>query len=143
MVTIKSSGKQRSIFERKQREIIDADGDEPIVSKIYRVILNGGIRWNSTYLMIKRGILLKDAIATYQTDSEAVYNPKDALEKNDWLVLTELRDLLEPIYEASLHVQSTPSHSQTHGALHEVLTTMDYVLTHLERAKDSETQGGN
>lgn len=139
MVTIKGSRKQREIFERKQRKAIDEAGDEPVVTKIYRVILNGGIRWNSTYLMIRRGILLKDAIAAYQLDDDAVFNTKDSLDKDDWLVLVELRDLLAPIYEASLHVQSTPSHDQTHGALHEVLTSMDFVLTHLERAKDSET----
>lgn len=48
--------------------------------------------------------------------------------------------LLKPIYMASLFVQSTPDHlEQRHGALHEVLTLMDWLLTHLEAAKTSET----
>jgi hypothetical protein len=60
--------------------------------------------------------------------------------KDDWIQLTEMLALLEPIYEASLHVQSTPDHlQQTHGALHEVLTSMDYILTTLEAAKNTTT----
>jgi hypothetical protein len=51
-----------------------------------------------------------------------------------------MRALLEPIYKASLYVQSTPDHrDQRYSALHKVLTTMDFILTHLERAKDSPT----
>jgi hypothetical protein len=51
-----------------------------------------------------------------------------------------MRALLEPIYKASLYAQSTPDHrDQRHSALHEVLTTMDFILTYLERAKDSPT----
>jgi hypothetical protein len=90
--------------------------------------------------MIERAILLKDAISLYQGNTEAPIDPRDELTGSDWLELSEMRALLEPIYKASLYVQSTPDHrDQRHGALHEVLTTMDFILTHLERAKDSPT----
>jgi hypothetical protein len=36
-----------------------------MTSKIYQAVTNGGIRWNSTYLMIERVIPLKDAISLY------------------------------------------------------------------------------
>jgi hypothetical protein len=65
MVHIKANNQRREIFEGKQREVIQEVGDELITSKIYRAITNGGIRWNSTYLMIERAILLKDAISLY------------------------------------------------------------------------------
>jgi hypothetical protein len=52
MVYIKANNQRREIFEGKQREVIQEVGDEPITSKIYRAVTNGGIRWNSTYLMI-------------------------------------------------------------------------------------------
>lgn len=56
-------------------------------------------------------------------------DPKDALTYDDW------QELLEPIHDCSLNMQST-SFTGGHGALHEVLTTMDYLLDHLEAYKD-------
>jgi hypothetical protein len=51
-----------------------------------------------------------------------------------------MRALLEPIYKASLYVQSTPDHrDQRYSALYRVLTTIDFILTYLERVKDSLT----
>jgi hypothetical protein len=42
---------------------------------------------------------------------------------------------LEPIHDCSLNVQFK-STTGSHGALHEVLTTMDYLLGHLESTKE-------
>lgn len=140
VVHIKANNQRRELFERKQREIIDVAGDEPVTSKIYRAVINGGIRWNSTYLMIERALLLKDAISLYQSSDESNCDRDDLLDKQDWLQLSELHALLKPMYRALLHVQSTPDHlQQKHGALHEVLTTMDFLLSHLETAKAKET----
>lgn len=65
-------------------------------------------------------------------------NKDDLLERKDWEELQQLRDLLEPIYEVSMHVQSVGT---TAGALHNTLTSMDYLLHHLEttRAHSSTT----
>lgn len=94
--------------------------------------MNGGIRWNSIYLMIKRAILLKEAIHNYQEDPETKMPCEDYLTTNDWLELRELNTLLEPLHEASIRVQNKGT---KHGALHDVLTIMDYCLTQLESAK--------
>jgi hypothetical protein len=89
--------------------------------------------------MVKRAIKLKNAIQLYQNNDDDL-DEADDITKDDWIQLTEMLALLEPIYEASLHVQSTPDHlQQTHGALHEVLTSMDYILTTLEAAKNTTT----
>ncbi|KAM0690097.1 hypothetical protein Q7P36_008864 [Cladosporium allicinum] len=71
--------------------------------KIYRVVVNGGIRWNSTYLMIERAMLLKDALYLYWDDHHSETDAADYLTSED--------------------------------CLYEVLTSMDFILTHLKSAK--------
>lgn len=85
--------------------------------------------------MIDRAILLKDAIYLYQHDLDAECDSEDHLYHEDWLQLVEIKDLLQPIYLASVEVQSNGT---KHGALYEVLTTMD-CITHLEDAKQRLT----
>jgi hypothetical protein len=79
--------------------------------------------------MIERAIHLRDALTLYQTQEESDMHADDLLTKDDWEELAHLRDLLEPIYEVSMHVQSVGT---TAGALHSTLTSMDYLLYHLE-----------
>jgi hypothetical protein len=135
MIYIRTNNKRQRLFESRQQDVID-DDSEPLNSRIYKAVANGGIRWNSTYLMIERAILLKDAIQLYQTDSDAEFDEADLLTSKDWLQLSEMKALLEPITEASKRVQTKGT---KHGALHETLTTMDYILTHLEGIKDRLT----
>jgi hypothetical protein len=52
--------------------------------KIYRVVVNGSIRWNSTYLMIERAMLLKDALHLYQDDHHSETDAADYLTSEDW-----------------------------------------------------------
>jgi hypothetical protein len=127
IVHIKANNKRMELFEAKQREAL------PHCHAVYRAVLNGGIRWNSAYEMINRAIKLKDSLMLYQEhhhSDEAL----EALAYDDWTELTHLHTLLEPIHECSLNVQSA-SLDGGHGALHEVLTTMDYLLDHLEETK--------
>lgn len=125
---IKANNRRREVFEAKQRELL------PDARQVYRAVINGGIRWNSAYDMINRAIKLKDSLTLYQGHFHADMDSKDVLTHDDWQELTHLQELLEPIHECSLNVQST-SDDGGHGALHEVLTTMDFLLEHLEGAK--------
>ena len=52
------------MFESKQVEVI-SNGQETSHKKILRLVNNGSIRWNSTYLMIERAIHLRDALMLY------------------------------------------------------------------------------
>lgn len=136
MIHINTNGKRRGLFESRQREVIDEAGGDPLNTRIYRAIVNGGIRWNSTYLMMKRAMLLRDAIHNYQDDPGSEFDHADYLTQQDWLQLREMLALLQPLFEASERVQTQGT---THGALHDVLTTTDYCLTHLETAKNKLT----
>jgi hypothetical protein len=133
VVHIKANNARVGVFESKQQEIIDDDDSHH--TRILRLVTNGGIRWNSTYLMIERAIYLKDALTLYQdhVDVASTIPEEQRLDRHDWEELIDLKDLLAPIYEVSLQVQSVGT---TAGALHNTLTTMDYLLTHLETRRN-------
>lgn len=124
---IKANNSRIALFESKQTETT-ADR-ESSHTRILRLVNNGGIRWNSTYLMIERAIHLRDALTLYQSHEEATVQQGDQLDRDDWEELGHLKDLLAPIYEVSMQVQSVGTSA---GALHNTLTSMDYLLTHLE-----------
>jgi hypothetical protein len=127
---IKANNRRRTLFESKQAEANAESGDgETSHAKILRLVNNGGIRWNSTYLMIDRAIHLRDALSLYQDHPETGLDDGDLLSKNDWEELGYFRDLLKPIHEVSMRVQSVGTNA---GALHNTLTSMDYLLHHLE-----------
>jgi len=73
-------------------------------TRILRVVTNRGIRWNSTYLMIKRAINLKDALTLYQDHDEYVVDDDDCLTKDDWLELSNFNQLPALIYKVSMLV---------------------------------------
>jgi hypothetical protein len=61
---IMASNSHIALFESKQTEVI-LEGKETPYTKILRLVTNGGIRWNSTYLMIERALHLRDALMLY------------------------------------------------------------------------------
>jgi hypothetical protein len=95
VVHIRHCPSRGHFFESKQHE---AAPDR----RLYRVILNGGIRWNSTYDMIERGLRLRDAIELYQAhyscrrDTERL-PAENCLRTEDWDELVKLSALLQPI----------------------------------------------
>jgi len=127
VVHIKANDARIAVFESKQIEVVNED--ESSQRRILRLFTNSSIRWNSTYLMIERAIHLRDALTLYQSHEEATLHEDDPLTRDDWDELAALKDLLAPIHEVSMHVQSIGT---TAGALHNTLTFMDYLLDHLE-----------
>ncbi|KAM0708529.1 hypothetical protein Q7P35_005181 [Cladosporium inversicolor] len=79
---VKGSPRRRRYFESKQREISD--------SRIYQLVANGGIRWNSDLEMIERALKLKDALQLAE----------------DWNELKAVKELLQPLKDASIRCQT-------------------------------------
>jgi hypothetical protein len=130
VIHIKESSARRQYFESKQKEV---DPELPV----YRVVVNGGVRWNSTHDMIDRALQLKDALELYQSayryDRDHPTN-LDELTPDDWLELRELRDLLEPMKIVSTQIQSNPAYGGQ-GALWQNLSSLDFLIDHLERQR--------
>jgi hypothetical protein len=79
--------------------------------------------------MIERVIYLRDALTLYQDHEDAEVHKDDQLTRYDWEELADLNQLLAPIHKVSIYVQSV---GITARALHNTLTSMDYLLSHLE-----------
>jgi hypothetical protein len=127
---VKGSPRRRRYFESKQREICD--------SRIYQLVTNGGIRWNSDLEMIERALKLRDALQLYQdhytNDEVDPLEQEDCLSADDWNELTELRELLQPLKDASIRCQTVPVNGH-HGALWQTLSTTEWLLAKFEDLK--------
>lgn len=127
---VRGSPRRRRYFESKQREVCD--------SRIYQLVANGGIRWNSDLEMIERALKLRDALQLYQDhysiDEADTLEQEDCLSADDWIELTELKELLQPIKDASVRCQTVPVDG-CHGALWQTLSTTEWLLAKFEGLK--------
>jgi hypothetical protein len=144
------SPKRIALFESIQSELnlLDVDSEK----HIYRLVKDGGIRWHSTYMMIVRATKLRSALEVFCTraldlddDRDNALNPLrdgDALKTQDWNDLTEMRDILEPIYfqTKELEGHATLTRGGSHGALWESMIAFERLLEHME-AKKREYDG--
>jgi hypothetical protein len=134
---IQKTPKRQRFFEMKQN--FDSDSDD---GRIYRVIVNGGVRWNSSCDMIERAMNLRDALELYHTpfrslsDSDRL-SSSDCLDAADWSELERLLDVLSPLKHASLRLQAD---NDAKHAFWEQLATFDSLLGEFERLKgDTDT----
>lgn len=104
---IKRSDQRTNIFKKLQEDNLDLVGD----NKIYAPIQDGGVRWNSTYMMIERAIKLKDALDSYyykmtRSTHEADRNfGLDEITSDDWEMLIKIKSILKPFYVTTKHLE--------------------------------------
>ena len=108
-------------------------------------------RWNSTHDMIKRAKRLKQGL-DYFIDKEALeeragiggadagYVIENRLSKEDWEILEEYVEFLDPLAVATKVLQSNPGkHSagqQKQGLAANVLLAFEYILNHMEKMNE-------
>jgi len=95
---------RRQFFISKQREVAVDEGP-----RLFELVVNGGIRWNSAHDMLERAFKLKDAIDLYQSHHRQTAEDsldEDVLTADDWQELSLLRQLLAPMKKMSLLPQS-------------------------------------
>jgi hypothetical protein len=101
---------------------------------------NNATRWNSTYLMIKRAWKKRAHVTAYlmalELDGSATARipSEDQLSTEDWRLLGEIQQVLEPIYDMTMRTQGWAK-GNGHGQLWEVMTGMEFLLDHLEAWK--------
>ena len=98
---IARSRRQRAIFDKYQEEnLVLADHD-----KIYALIRDGGVRRNSTYMMIERIIKFKDSLDQYwykmsksviESDQSTV---PDELQAKDWESLVGIKKIFAAFFQ--------------------------------------------
>jgi hypothetical protein len=73
VVHVVGSGKRTDLFEALQ-----VDANIGVATKrVWKLVLDGGIRWNSTYLMIRRALELKEALDLYALKLRVSHDPYD------------------------------------------------------------------
>jgi hypothetical protein len=101
------------------------------------LIQNNDTRWNSTYLMIKRALQKQADINSFifslesDTDEQNTLPAEDRLSHDDWRMLAEIMQLLQPIYFQTTRAQGWGKRGG-HGRLWEVMTGIEYLLEHFE-----------
>jgi hypothetical protein len=132
------SESRRIIFKAKQRE---ADHES---ERLFELIQNGGVRWQSDHDMIERALRLRDAIELYcshfSSDTEHSLR-SDTLTHEDWLELRDVLQLLSPIKRASKAVQADGC--AFYGSLWQTLVTLEMQLGNLEHAKRQQEDRPN
>ena len=139
---IRSSPQRRQAF----RALTGADPDKK--KQNLMVIRNNATRWNSTYDMLARALQLKDHIQIYvsrartQRDSrgkladEAIQKIHQLTEE-EWAVLQELCDALQPFHEATNILQGSNIRG-SYGYLWECLPVLEWLMGKMEALKDQK-----
>ena len=115
------------------------------------LIQNNTTRWNSTYKMLVRALELKNHIQVYVNSCRAKRDLKgriadEAIQKHpqltedDWIMLQELCDALQPFNEATNFLQSN-NKDVRYGFLWECLSMIEWLLLTLETFKEEKGIG--
>lgn len=94
VLSIRKSGKRKEAFLEVQRQLI-ADGIQE-TQRPLELLEDIEHRWNSTYLLVERALVVREAITRTLEQSDSISN-KDI----DWTRLYCVKTFLEPFYEAT------------------------------------------
>jgi len=144
-----ASGKRTDLFLALQvnANVGRAEG------KRWKLLLDGGVRWNATYLMITRALHLREALDLYanklrgsieELDQETF--EYDYLTPQEWKALELIKDQLEPLFRLTKDLEGNHdlkdgARKASHGALWEVLPVFEFILSHFEKL-EREVKGG-
>ncbi|TKA79670.1 hypothetical protein B0A49_04709 [Cryomyces minteri] len=136
------SPKHREKFEIYQ---IEAAEEEELFDWIELMLIkDGGVRWNSTYFMLKRAKVLQKAITLFQKDNdtqdqeEISYSvSEDRIIDSDWTEVNRFLTLLRPITKATNLLEGNGSGEvSSYGSLWQVFPTLKVLSELLDKAID-------
>ncbi|KAI6854620.1 hypothetical protein KC338_g9214 [Hortaea werneckii] len=140
VVYVCRSEQRIGVFSDIQRELADE-----LKTSALRLKKDTGMRWDSTYTMIKRALRLKAALEAYchrwqrPKGKDAYDLTADFLDEQDWEELRHFRELLRPFNTMSVLAQGKADSGQG-GALWEVLPVFDNLFNHLKARQDEVTE---
>jgi hypothetical protein len=74
------------------------------------LVAENDTRWNSSYAMLSRPLLLRDVVNFFVSTTSDVQ--EDTLSTQDWFVLKEIHAVLAPFYHATLALEGRASQGQ-------------------------------
>jgi hypothetical protein len=136
-----ASHKRRKLFNKVQEEV----NDELLYSfNTLELRQDGGVHWNSVYLMLLRCLKLKPHINRFirrlrddeTFDEEADFHPiNDKLSDDDWDDVKELVDFLQAPYEMTKRLEGNNS-GLGFGSLWQTLPNLQALWAHYSDAKE-------
>jgi hypothetical protein len=92
--------------------------------------LDNATRWNSWYMLLKRAVQKRTEIELMCTKYMGeLHSGDDVLTQDEWQLLVDTEEFLQPFYEATLEGQNT------FASLDQTLVFMDILFKHFEEAK--------
>ena len=134
---IRASPQRRDSFLAIQIETLQSE-------EAFMLRQNNDTRWNSTFQMIDRGLVLQKALDTFivaainrqgLSAKDKAQLEADRLTTGDWKDLRILHELLEPFETLTKEMQGNITDDRMNGAIFDVLPAMDLLLKRLEDAK--------
>ena len=146
---VMASGKRSELFEELQKTWNQGKAME----RSLKLVLDGGIRWNASYAMVTRAILLRDALDRYATKlrvSKDAFDmetyEEDYLNDDEWSTLELISKQLEPLFHITKALEGNTKLTEgtgkpSHGALWEVLPAFEGLLAHFEALERKAANG--
>jgi hypothetical protein len=125
---IRITPQRRYLFYSDQAATLESCPD-------FMVVADNATRWNSTYKMVERALVLRERLDGYVrlVDEEL---EDSRLSEEDWTELSQLATLLAP-FEKITH--TAQGNNQGQGSIVSVLLSMDMLLSRLEEIKENST----
>ena len=116
--------------------------EEGSIETLYtRVLVDGGVRWNSAYAMIERALKLRHAIDLFFLNYNHIgkeYNiSQDTLTPQDWIDLKHFLGILKPFKDLTKRMEGRANKAGlegSHGSLHETIESLDVLFKELQEA---------
>lgn len=159
MVWIGESPERLRQFYNHQRSEYIATGDPNADTKaVYDPVVANGTRWNSNKAEMERGVQLRNAIDSIVGVEVSKWNQywsritrngvceppgkhrkkphivDDALDSDDWHVITTYLEMLTPLEQATLRLEGRPG-TPAGGDIWEILPVFEWLLHHFEELK--------
>ena len=137
---VMASGKRSELFEDLQKTYNEGKA----IDRSLKLVLDGGIRWNASYVMVTRAILLRESLDRYayklrvSKDAFDVETyEEDYLNDDEWSTLELISKQLEPLFLLTKSLEGNTkliegAGKPSHGALWEVLPVFEGLLQHFE-----------
>jgi hypothetical protein len=98
--------------------------------------LDNDTRWNSWWLELHVALKKRKELIIYMDDYHAEIKD-DFLSREKWNELQEIHDFLQPFYDITIHTQGDQS------TIDQILTDMDFLVTHFKEAEKMYTREQN
>ncbi|KAF6515444.1 hypothetical protein HZS61_005350 [Fusarium oxysporum f. sp. conglutinans] len=132
---------QRRERLKQYRYILQAYEEGSIEQLYTRVLVDGGIRWNSVHAMIERALKLRHAIDLfflhYSHVGEGYDISGDNLIPQDWVDLGHFHAIIKPFKDLTKRMEGRANkigREGSHGSLHEAIESLDVLFKKLQEA---------